>query len=225
MTTPFETYDNHVVVDVWSDIMCPFCYMGDTLLAHAVEQLGRPVEIRYHSFQLMPELPAGIGSDLAEILERKRGFPRAQAAAMNARVSARAAEIGLVFDTGRAIATNTRAAHGLIHFAKAHGREHEMVERLFRAFFTDGLHIGDVEVLADLADEVGLDRDKAREVVDSDAYGEEVDRDVQIAHQLGITGVPFFVFDGRYAISGAQPVEAFAHALTTAWQDHQPTDS
>ncbi len=223
MTMPFETYPDRVVVDVWSDIMCPFCYMGDTLLAQAVEQADHDVEVRYHSYQLMPQLPEDTAVDPGELLEKERGFPRAQADAMNRQVAARAAQIGLTYNMETAIATNTRKAHRLIHFAKSQGKQHEAVTRLFKAYFTDSLHTGDNDVLADLAAEIGLDRAKALEVIESDAYAEDFDNDVSLAHRLGITGVPFFVIDGKYAVSGAQPVEAFAQVLSTAWREHSTT--
>lgn len=219
-TTPFHTYKDRIVVDVWSDIMCPFCYIGDSLLAQAAEQVDQPVEVRYHSYQLMPDLPHGTTTDLGEMLEKERGLPRAQADAMNQQVAARAAQIGLTYNMDIALATNTHKAHRLIHFAKAQGRQHDMVMRLFQAYFTDGLHTGDDDVLADLAAEIGLDRDEALTSVTSDTHDEDFHNDIRLAHQLGITGVPFFVIDGKYAISGAQPVETFTQALNTAWQQH-----
>ncbi len=220
MTTPFQTYDDRVVVDVWSDIMCPFCFIGDTLLARAVEQFEQPVEVRYHSFQLMPELPHDAAVNLNDLLVEQRGLPRAQAEAMNAQVAARAAQVGLDLNPNRAIATNTRTAHRLIHFAKSHGKQHEMVDRLFRAYFTDGANVGDLDVLAGLAAETGLDRDQAREALASGGDDEDFDDDIRLANRLGITGVLFFVIDGKYAVSGAQPVEAFTQALSTAWRQH-----
>ena len=213
----FEQADDRVTVDVWSDIMCPFCYMGDTLLMQAAAKFGHPVDVRYHSYQLMPDLPADEVSDLNEILAKKRGFPRAQAEAMNAQVTERAAQLGLHYRLDQAQAINTRAAHRLIHFAKSEGRDHAMVERLFRAYFTEGGNTGDYGSLADLAVEVGLDRDQALAALESRAYADDVDRDVALARELGISGVPFFVFDGSIAVSGAQPVEAFMQALQTAW--------
>ncbi|MEU1178678.1 DsbA family oxidoreductase [Streptomyces sp. NPDC005820] len=212
--------DGRLVVDVWSDIMCPFCYIGDTLLAQALEKSphGSDVEIRYRSFQLMPHLPTDHAVDLNELLSKERGFPKAQAKAMNAQVAARAAQIGLEFRLDSAIATNTRAAHRLIHFAESQDRQHDMVQRLFRAYFTDGLNVGDHDVLAGLAAEIGLDPSAARDALDRGAFDAEVDADIRHAGQLGVTGVPFFVFDGQYAVSGAQPVEAFLQALDIAWK-------
>ncbi|MFE2636403.1 DsbA family oxidoreductase [Streptomyces scopuliridis] len=218
--TAYAHLGGRLVVDVWSDVMCPFCYIGDTLLAQALERFphGSDVEIRYHSYQLMPHLPFHHAVDLNELLSKERGLSKAQAKAMNVQVSARAAQIGLDFRLDSAIATNTRAAHQLIHFAGSRSRQHDMVQRLFRAYFTDGLNVGDHDVLAGLAAEIGLDRAAAREALDSGAFDSEVDTDVQQAGQLGIGGVPFFVFDGQYAVSGAQPVEAFLQALDIAWK-------
>lgn len=205
-----------IVVDIWSDIMCPFCYMGDALLHQAAEACGQDLEIRYHSFQLMPHLPADHAVDLAELLEKERGFPRAQAAEMNRQVAARAAQVGLTYNMDEAVATNTRAAHRLIHFAGRHGRQYAMVERLFRAYLTDGLNIGDHAVLASLAAEIGLDRHAAEEALAGDAFGDMVDADIAQAREIGINGVPFFVFNGKYAVSGAQPVDVFRQVLAKA---------
>ena len=211
-------------IEVFSDVVCPFCYIGDTVLAQAMERFphSSDVEIRYHSFQVMPHLPVGHAVSLNELLEKERGFPRAQAEAMNAQVAARAAQIGLDFRLDSAIATNTRSAHRLIHWARSQGRQHAMVERLFRAYFTNGLNVGDHDVLADLAAEIGLDRAATREALDRGAFDADFEADVRQTRQLGITGVPFFVFDGQYAVSGAQPVEAFLQALDTAWKN-RPT--
>ena len=213
----FEQADDRVVVDVWSDIMCPFCYMGDTLLMQAAAQFPHPVDVRYHSYQLMPDLPADRAGDVNEILAKKHGLPRAQAEAINAQVTERAAQLGLRYRLDMAQAINTKAAHRLIHFAKSEGRDHAMVERLFRAYFTEGRNTGDYASLADLAAEVGLDRDRSLAALESGAFSDDFDRDVALARELGISGVPFFVFDGKIAVSGAQPVEAFVQALQTAW--------
>lgn len=221
MTTPFPTYDDRLVVDVWIDVMCSFSYEGDTLLSRALEGFGQPVEVRYHSHQLLPALPHDAAFALNDLLVKERGVPRAQAEAMSARTTARAAQVGLTYNLDKVIATNTRTAHRLIHFAGSQGKQREMAERLFRAYFTEGLHVGNLDVLADLAAEIGLDRNEARKILDSDAYGDDFDNDIQLGRQLGITGVPFFVFDGKYAVSGAQPVDTFTQALSTAWQEHQ----
>ena len=215
----FTPHAEHVTVDVWSDVVCPFCFLGDTLLAQAVERSGRPVEIRYHSFQLMPELPAGPGRDVVEVLVDTKGVSREQAEAMNAQVAARAATVGLDLRFDRALVANTRDAHRLLHLAARHDLQPAMAQRLFRAYFTEGLDLGSLDVLVDLAAEVGLDAAEARRVLASDELADAVDADIAWARGLGISGVPFFVLDGRYAVSGAQPPEVFDQALATAWAD------
>lgn len=211
-----QPMEDRVTVDVWSDIMCPFCYMGDALLQQAASASGHELDIRYHSYQLMPHLPADTAINVNDLLEKERGLPRQQAVEMNRQVAARAAQIGLTYRMDDAIATNTRSAHRLTHFAKRHGKQHELMERLFRAYLTDGLNIGDHVVLADLAAEAGLDREAALEALSTDAFAAEFDADVEQAQQLGISGVPFFVFNGKYGVSGAQPVEVFQQALAKA---------
>lgn len=199
--------------------MCPFCYLGDTLLERALDRFehASAVDIRYHSYELMPHLPSDHRTDLATLLNTERGIPRAQVEAMNAPVAARATELGLSFRFDQVIATNTRTAHRLIHFAERHGRQHEAVQRLFRAYFTDGLDIGKHDVLADAAAEIGLDRAAVLQALASNAFDGDVDADIARARELGITGVPFFVFDNTYAISGAQPAETFLETLDTTW--------
>lgn len=212
---------DRLAVDVWSDVACPFCYMGDALLAQALEEFPHQadVEVRYHSFLLMPELTGDAPMGLNELLATKRGFPLEQAAEMNAQVAARGREIGLDYQMGRALAVNTRAAHELSHFAATHGQQHEMIVRLFKAYFTDGLNVADHQVLGDLAAEIGLDRDAALAALAGGEFTDAVEADLQQARQMGISGVPFFVFAGKYAISGAQPVEVFSRALETSWDE------
>lgn len=214
-----------IVVDVWSDVMCPFCYMGDALLDQALERFehAEAVSVRYHSFLLMPDLPVDTAVNLDDLLVTQRGLSRAQAKAMNAQVAARGRQVGLDYRFDRAIATNTRRAHELSHFAKRHGRQHDMIRRLFKAYFTDGLNVGDRDTLADLAAEIGLDRDAAATSLASGEFAAAVDADLLQARQLGITGVPFFVFNQAYAVSGAQPVEAFGQVLERVWGESAGT--
>ncbi|WP_369369798.1 DsbA family oxidoreductase [Promicromonospora sp. Populi] len=213
---------DRLVVDVWSDVMCPFCYMGDTLLEQAVAQFPHAagVEVRYHSFLLMPELTEDdTPVNPAELLSAKHGLPREQAEAMNEQVSARARQIGLEYHLDKAQAVGTRTAHQLSHYAAGQGKQHEMVKRLFQAYFTEGLNVADREVLGDLAAEVGLDRDAALAALAGGEFADDVEADLRQAREYGITGVPFFVFAGKYAVSGAQPVEAFTQALETSWNE------
>lgn len=211
-------------VDVWSDVMCPWCYLGDALLAKALEQFphAADVVVRYHSFLLMPELSPERAINMTEALVRDRGYPRAQLAASHAQLTLRGKEVGLDYQFEKVLGVNTRAAHRLSHFGREHGAQRALMRRLFRAVFTDGLHVGDHEVLADLAAEVGLDRAAALEALASGAFEADVMADLKQARELGISGVPFFVFDERYAVSGAQPVDALLKALGTAWKAKTP---
>lgn len=215
----FDSPPDRVVVDVWSDVVCPFCHLGNTLLSQAIERLGRPVEVRYHSFQLMPELEQGPGRNVVDVLVDVKGVSREQAEAMNAQVAARAATVGLDLRFDKALVANTRDAHRLLHLAREHGMQADVAQRLFQAYFTEGRDIGTHGVLADLAVDAGLDRDEVLRALATDDHAADVDADIAWARGLGISGVPFFVLDGKYAVSGAQSPETFDQALSTAWAD------
>jgi predicted DsbA family dithiol-disulfide isomerase len=206
-------------IDIWSDVLCPFCYLGDTLLAQALAQFphAERVDVRYRSYQLMPHLPVGETVGVTELLVREKGMPRAQVEAMHAQLTARGRELGIEYRFDHALAFNTRAAHRLSHFALQQGTQHELMLRLFRAYFSDGADLSKTSALVDCAAEVGLDRAAALHALESGAFDAEVTADEQEARAIGVRGVPFFVLDGRYAVSGAQPVEAFRQALETAW--------
>ncbi len=208
----------HLVVDVWSDVACPWCYLGGALLDRALEQFppGAHVDVRYHSYQLMPRLPADKPTDMTAIL-RERGYPPEALAASHAQLTARGKEAGLDYHFDKVVGINTRAAHRLSHFAEQHGKQHVLMRRLFKAMFTDGLNVGDHDLLADLAAEVGVDRAAARDALASGAFDEEVAADARQARELGLSGVPFFVLDRKYSLSGAQPVSAVVKALERAW--------
>jgi predicted DsbA family dithiol-disulfide isomerase len=210
-----------IVIDVWSDVVCPFCYLGDSMLDQAIKEFphASSVEVRYHSFQLNPAMPTGEAIPADEYLARHHGMPAGQVAASHASLAARGAEAGLDYRFEQSLLVNTKDAHRLIHFAKAAGREHDMVMRLFKAEFTDGLNLADHEVLADLAAELGLSRDGAAEALATGAFERDIQDDLAQARAYGISGVPFFVFDEKRAVSGAQPVEMFRRALDLSWQD------
>ncbi|NNU26348.1 DsbA family oxidoreductase [Isoptericola sediminis] len=203
-------------VDVWSDIACPFCYIGKRNLEAAVEVADVPAEIVYHSFELSPDLPVDTTGSHAEMLAAKMGVDVDQAHQMERRTTELAARAGLAFDYEQVHPANTRAAHRLLHHALAHGHQARLKERLLAAYFTEGRHVGRHDELADLAAEVGLDREEALGVLTDGSFGAAVDQDVAQAASLGIRGVPFFVLDSRFAVSGAQPVEVFVDALRQA---------
>ena len=205
-----------LTIDIWSDIACPWCYIGKRHLEQGLAELGDdapPVRIEFHSFELAPDTPVDFAGSEVDFLVGAKGLPRDRVLQMLDRVTGVAAEAGLQYDFEHLQHTKTLKAHELLHFAKAQGRQLELEERLFRAYFTEGAHVGRVDELVRLAAEAGLDPVAAREVLESGRYADDVQADIDQAARLGITGVPFFVLDGRYGVSGAQPAEVFAQAL------------
>ena len=211
-------------VEIWSDVVCPWCYIGKRRFESALAGFKHrdQIEIIWKSFELDPNAPRALDHSLDEMLSKKYGMSREKAAAANTRVTSLAAQEGLDYHLDQARPGNTFDAHRLIHLAAAHGRQGEMKERLMHAYFTEGQAVGEVETLVKLAVEVGLDADEARAVLTSDTYADEVAADEREARQLGITGVPFFVIDEKYGISGAQPTELFQQALEQAWSESHP---
>jgi predicted DsbA family dithiol-disulfide isomerase len=205
-----------ITVEIWSDVVCPWCYIGKRRFEQALAEFEPAVEIVWRSFQLDPDAPAHDDRALIESFAARKGLSESQVRSMFAQVTDVAVGDGLEYDFDRVRAANTFDAHRLLHFAAAHGRQGELKERLLRAYFTEGEQVGDPEVLARLASEVGLDAPEARKALDDGAYGDEVRQDFETARAFGITGVPFFVFDRRFAVSGAQPTEVFTRALEAA---------
>lgn len=212
-------------VEIWSDVVCPFCYMGKKKFEIALAQFAHKddVEVLWHSFQLNPEFKQ-IDGDIHDYLAGKYGRSREWAMEMNASVTAAAKEVGLHYDFGRAIPVNTFDAHRLIHLAKDRGLQSEAEERLFSAYFTEGKNLGDPKTLAGLGADIGLDHGEARKVADSSEYAEAVTRDESEAQELGIHAVPFFIFNRRYAISGAQPSHIFMETLNRVWEEERRAD-
>ncbi len=208
-------------IEIWSDIACPFCYIGRRHLELALENLPfrDEVNIEWRSFQLDPSAPATGGQKAIEMLASKYGMSPEQAAANQAQLAERAAEVGLEIRADGGYVTNTKDAHRLTHLAAEHGLADELSVALFAAHFGTGDNVGDHDVLRTLAREVGLPEDETEQVLSSDRYAEEVEADQLQAQRFGAQGVPFFVIDRKYGISGAQPVEAFEKALTESWQE------
>jgi predicted DsbA family dithiol-disulfide isomerase len=200
-------------IEVWADVVCPWCWIGETRLYRALEQ--RPelqAEVVWRPYQLQPQMPKE-GMPWDEVVRTRFGGPE-RARAMFAHVAAAGAEDGLQFDFERIAAhPNTRDAHRLVLLAQEAGVGREMAEALFRANFVDGRDVGKTGVLADVAAQVGLDRDRIARFVGGDQLGRVVDESQAEAKELGIDGVPFFVFEGKYAFSGAQPLATFIAVL------------
>jgi predicted DsbA family dithiol-disulfide isomerase len=202
-----------ITVDIWSDVQCPWCYIGKRKFEAGVERFGGSVEVEYHSFELSPDTPVDYEGSTRDYLSARKGLPAADVDRMLEHVTGIARSVGLDYDFDAVHQTNTVLAHQLLHHAKAHGLQVEMKERLLRAYFVEGRHVGKAAELADLAAEVGLDRAEALRALESGEYLGAVKADVAQAAAYGITGVPFYVIDGRYGISGAQDPEVFAQAL------------
>jgi predicted DsbA family dithiol-disulfide isomerase len=213
-------------IDIWSDVVCPWCYLGKRRLERALEVFEHrsDVTIAHRSFQLDPSRPRHQTTSRRQMLMAKYRLSEDQVRAMDQRMEQTAAADGLTYHLTDAGQTgNTLDAHRLLHLAKARGRENAMLDRLYRAYFSEERSVFDIDSLVALAVEAGLDADEARQTLHSDAYAQDVDADLHAARLLGVNGVPLFVIDGRYAVSGAQAVEVFEQALAHAWANRTTT--
>ncbi len=212
-----------ISVDVWSDIACPWCYVGKRRFEAGLAEFdGRDdVTLTYHSFELAPDTPVEFDGSEVDFLVQHKGMPAAQVEQMLTQMTGLADAEGLAFDYESVSHTNTRKAHEVLHLAKLRGRQLDMAERLFAAYFTQGGHLGRDEELADLAADAGLDRDEVLAALADGRFVESVDADIAQARAYGISGVPFYVIDGRYGVSGAQQPDVFRSALERARADGQ----
>jgi len=213
-----------VKVEIWSDVVCLWCFIGKRRFETALDRFEHraDVEVEFRSFELNPNAEFQPEGTLEEALARKYGVSLEQAHAMNARVVDAAAGEGLQYRFDIARRGNTFDAHRLIHLAAADGLQAAMKERLMAAYFMEGRAIGDRDTLVELAGEVGVDPGRARAALDSDEYADDVRADEREAAELGITGVPFFVINRRYGVSGAQPPEVMLKALAAGWEEAAP---
>jgi predicted DsbA family dithiol-disulfide isomerase len=220
----FPAKGETVQVEIWSDVVCPWCAIGKRRFEAALADFEHrdDVEVRYRSFELDPTTPRTVEGNATQRLADKYGVPLAQAQAMEQRVKDQAATVGLDFRFDKARPGNTVDAHRLLHLAADRGLQAELKERLMLAYFTEGEQIGDVDTLVRQAGAVGLDEDEARGVLESDKYLAEVREDQATARALGISGVPFFVLDRKFGVSGAQPEEVMLDALRQAWTAAHP---
>jgi predicted DsbA family dithiol-disulfide isomerase len=211
-------------IDVWSDIACPWCYIGKRNLENGIAAASTDgdepeVEVTFRSFELAPDTPVDFEGGEADYLATHKGISREDAQQMLDRVTGIAAQSGLTYRFDKLMHTNTVKAHELLHYAKENGRQHEVAERLMSAYFSEGRHLGKEEQLIDLAVEAGLDRAGTRDALRSGRYLEAVRADQAQAVAYGIQGVPFFVIDGKYGVSGAQPAEAFTQIVRQVWAE------
>jgi predicted DsbA family dithiol-disulfide isomerase len=208
-------------VEIWSDVVCPWCYIGKRRLEAALQRFEHAgeVTVTWRSFQLDQTAPRLLDADPARRLAVKYGMTHDQAVAAHDRLTRTAAEDGLELKLDATRWGNTFDAHRLLHLAADRGVQDAVKERLFRAYFTEGEPIGEPEALVRLVSGAGLDSDEARTVLESDAYAEEVRADEAMAAAMGVSGVPFFVFGRKYAVGGAQPAEVLLQVLQRAWAD------
>jgi predicted DsbA family dithiol-disulfide isomerase len=214
-------------VEIWSDVVCPWCYIGKRRFEAALARFEHRenVEVLWRSFELDPTTPRHRAGDLAEHLSGKYGIDVGQARQLQQRVTEVAAAEGLEYRFDLAQPTNSFDAHRLIHFARSYREQGAMKERLLRAYFTEGRDIADPDALVDLAGDVGLASEEVRSMLSSDELADDVRADQQVARSLGISGVPFFVLDRTYGVSGAQPPEVMLDALRTAWAASHPVSA
>jgi predicted DsbA family dithiol-disulfide isomerase len=212
-----------MLVEIWSDIACPWCYVGRARFAAALGQFEHrdEVTIVWRSFELDPDAPTEREGSHAERIARKYGRTLEEVAEMDAQLTAAAAADGLTIDFSRVRSGNTFDGHRLVHLAAAHGKQDEMQERLFRAYFSEGALISDHATLQDLGVEIGLPADEIRELLLTERYAEEVRDDERTAHSAGISAVPCFVIDRKYGASGAQPPETLLEFLQHGWTQRE----
>jgi len=210
-----------LTVEIWSDVVCPWCYIGKRRFEAALERFEHrdEVTIMWRSFELDPEAARDVPGTPAERLAGKYGMTLERALQLHAEMEERAAGEGLEYHLDQTKGGNSFDAHRMIHLAATYGHQAAAQERLFRAYFTEGESIGVWDTLVRLMEEVGVDGEEAREALRLDKFAEDVREDEALAQQLGIQGVPFFVFDRRYGLSGAQPADVMLTALERAWEE------
>jgi predicted DsbA family dithiol-disulfide isomerase len=204
-----------ITVDIWSDIACPWCYIGKRKFEAGLAEFADrdDVEVTYHSFELSPETPVDFDGSEVDFLVQHKGFQASQVRDMLDQLTGIAAEVGLNYNFDALVHTNTRKAHELLHYAKQQGKQLAVAERLFAAYFSEGRHIGRDEELAELGVDAGLDRAGVLAALAGGDFVGAVDADIDQARAYGISGVPFFVINGKYGVSGAQAPEAFTGVL------------
>ncbi|GAQ16596.1 redox-active disulfide protein 1 [Oceanobacillus picturae] len=210
-------------IEIWSDFVCPFCYIGKRRLEKALEAFPHKGEVSviYKSYELDPNAEVNPDKTIHELLAGKYNMPVERAKQMNEDMGKQAKELGLQYNFDEMKHTNTFDAHRVAKYAAEQGKGKEMTERLLYAYFTESKLISDHTTLIDLASEIGLDQDEVTTLLKVDDYAIHVRADEEQARQIGVEGVPFFVFNEKYAVSGAQPPEVFTEVLETVWQEEK----
>ena len=221
---------NKMKVEIWSDVLCPFCYIGKRNFETALEQFDQKeqIEVQWKSFQLDPELPQVAQDSYLEYLIKRKGMSADQVNGMLANVTQTASQAGLEYHLDQSIIVNSLKAHRLLQFASTKNLATELEEKLFHAFFTEGKNIADSETLTELGAAIGLDETEMQTAFTDDNYAYMVKQDIAEGQQIGVQGVPFFVFDRKYGVSGAQPSQVFLENLKVSFsewrRDNAPTE-
>jgi predicted DsbA family dithiol-disulfide isomerase len=205
-------------IEVWSDVMCPFCYIGKRRLEMALEQFSseEEISITWKSFLLNPDLKTDLSKTTLEYLSESKGMPLDEVKQMFTQVTRMAKEVGLDYDLENTVVASSFNAHRFLHYALKEGKQLAAKELIFKAHFLESKNIDDVPTLIEIGAAVGLDAERVKEVLLSDEYEQAVKYDIYEAQQLGVRGVPFFVFNNKFGISGAQPLEVFLETLEKA---------
>ncbi len=208
-------------VEIWSDVMCPFCYIGKRKFETALQNFPQKEEIKvtWKSFQLQPYLITDPTKNTLQHLSETKGWSMAQTRQVTARVINMAKGVGLNYDFDKAVVANSFDAHRLMQFAKTKGKGNDIEEALFKAYFVDGKNTADHKTLTDLGVSIGLNEEEVKGVLASDKFANEVKRDIYESQQVGVTGVPFFVMNDKYAISGAQEPDSFLQVLNRSYKE------
>lgn len=213
--------ENKMKIEIWSDVMCPFCYIGKRNFETALEQFADKdnIEVIWKSYQLDPSIPDVANETYEDYLVKRKGMSRDQVKAMLQNVTNAAKQAGLDYHFDKSQMVNSHKAHQLIQFAKTKNLGNEAEERLFQAFFTEGKSVADIETLTQLGKEIGLDEAELQTAFTDEKYARLVQDDIREAREIGVSGVPFFVIDRKYAVSGAQPPQAFSETLEKAFTE------
>lgn len=211
-----------IKVEIWSDVMCPFCYIGKRKFENAFEQFAHKdeVEIEWKSFQLDPTIVTDASKTVHQFLAERKGISPEQAKQMNDRVTNMAKEVGLTYHFDKAIVANSFDAHRFSHLAKQHGVQNEAEEVLFASYFTEGKNTADQQTLMELGTKIGIDAGEVKEMLNDNRFAEQVNADIDEAHQIGVSGVPFFVVNRKYAVSGAQESTTFLQLLNKVYEEN-----
>jgi predicted DsbA family dithiol-disulfide isomerase len=217
--------ENKMKIEIWSDIMCPFCYIGKRKFENALSQFPHKdqVQLIWKSYQLSPEMKTDPNINIHQFLAKHKGLPLEEAKELNDHVTQLARQVGLIYNFDKSIVANSFNAHRFSHFAKKYHKQNDAEEKLFHAYFTDGKNLDDHEVLITLGEEIGLDKNELKSALENGLYAEDVKNDIREAHLIGVRGVPFFVFNRNYAVSGAQSVQVFFDTLEKSfgeWENH-----